>query len=111
MNAFRFYTFTDLNLFHMLCKILFQCGYLSLKGGVGCSSDCRCEGCKNKFGTNGSDSEYHLFSVPILFMVLMLHYYWIFFGSVEEKHLKCLMEGCSILLFIIGILLHGDPDC
>ncbi|XXG65258.1 hypothetical protein AAC387_Pa05g3007 [Persea americana] len=25
------------------------------QGGVGCSSDCRCEGCKNKFGTNGSD--------------------------------------------------------
>lgn len=51
------------------------------------------------------------FQIPILFMVLMLHYYWIFFGSVEEKHLKCLMEGCSIPLFIIGILLHGDPDC
>lgn len=40
----------------LLLSLLFSCAgsYLNhlsfLKGGVGCSISCRCEGCKNAFG-------------------------------------------------------------
>lgn len=56
MNAIRFIFSDQLSLVFIMCAILLLLIYCVgfsavLKAGVGCSDGCRCEECKNTFGT------------------------------------------------------------
>lgn len=57
-------------MFLLLFIILFANGVFLGKGGVGCSINCRCEGCKNAFGRK--DGEHSMTSMKYLYVFFFL---------------------------------------